>query len=64
MVITSKRGNLDNITTYEHICDTSNDLNNIQPQYITLGSVALVLQGDTGLQIYMANSEKEWILLG
>lgn len=64
MVITSKRGNLDNIITYEHICDTSTDLNNIQPQYITLGSVALVLQGDTGLQIYMANSEKEWILLG
>ena len=64
MVITSKRGNLDNITTYEHICDTSTDLNDIQPQYITLGSVALVLQGDAGLQIYMANSNKEWILLG
>lgn len=63
MLITSKRGALDNIVTYEHICDTTEDLQNINPQYITLGSVAVVLQGDAGLEIYMATSNKEWIAL-
>ena len=63
MLITSKRGAQDNIVTYEHICDTTKDLQNINPQYITLGSVAVVLQGDAGLEIYMATSNKEWIAL-
>lgn len=64
MVITSKRGSQDNVLTYEHICDESADLSKIDPHYITLGSVAIVLQGQTGLEIYMANSKKEWISLG
>lgn len=64
MVITSKRGSQDNVLTYEHICDESADLNKIDPHYITLGSVAIILQGQTGLEIYMANSKKEWISLG
>lgn len=63
MLITSKRGAQDNIVTYEHICDTTEDLQKIDPQYITLGSVAVVLQGDAGLEIYMATSNKEWIAL-
>lgn len=63
MFITSKRGAQDNIVTYEHICDTTEDLQKIDPQYITLGSVAVVLQGDAGLEIYMATSNKEWIAL-
>lgn len=63
MVITSKRGQQDNVVTYEHICDTSNDLNLIKPEYINLGSVAIVLQGNSGLEIYMATSNKEWVLL-
>lgn len=63
MLITSKRGAKDNIVTYEHICDTTEDLQKIDPQYITLGSVAVVLQGDAGLEIYMATSYKEWIAL-
>lgn len=63
MVITSKRGQLDNVVTYEHICDTSSDLDSIKPEYINLGSVAIVLQGNSGLEIYMATSNKEWILL-
>ena len=50
MVITSKRGQLDNVVTYEHICDTSSDLDSIKPEYINLGSVAIVLQGDSGLK--------------
>ena len=63
MLITSKRGAQDNIVTYEHICDTTEDLQKIDPQYITLGSVAVVLQGNAGLEIYMATSNKEWIAL-
>ena len=61
--IMSKRGSLDNIVTYEHICDTTADLADINPEYITLGSVALVLKGAAGLEIYMATSEKEWVNL-
>ena len=63
--IMSKRGQSDNITTYEHICDTAADLANIDPKYITLGSVAIVLKGTAGLEVYMATSTKEWVnLLG
>lgn len=63
MVATTKRGGHDNLVTYEHVCDSTADLNNIDPQYITLGSVAIVLQGQNGLEVYMANSSKEWISL-
>lgn len=63
MLITSKRGAQDNIVTYEHICDTTEDFQKIDPQYITLGSVAIVLQGEAGLEVYMATSGKEWIAL-
>ena len=63
MVITSKRGQQDNVLTYEFICDTTADLNSIDPQYITLGSVAIVLQDEDGLKVYMASSAKEWIAL-
>ena len=64
MTIMSKRGNEDNVVTYEHICDTIADLNDINPLYITLGSVAIVLEGESGsLEVYMANSNKEWISL-
>ena len=59
----TKRGQQDNILTYEHICDTTADLQTIDPEYITLGSVAIVLQGATGLEVYMATSTKEWVKL-
>lgn len=61
--IMSKRGQQDNVVTYEHICDAPEDLENIDPQYITLGSVAIVLQDEGGLGVYMATSEKQWISL-
>ena len=64
MVITSKRGERDNVVTNEFICDTTADLNNINPRYITLGSTAIVLKGDNGLEVFMATSSKEWIGLG
>lgn len=63
MVATTKRGSHDNLVTYEHVCDFTADLDNIDPQYITLGSVAIILQGLSGLEVYMANSSKEWISL-
>lgn len=63
MNIMTKRGNQDNMVTYEHICDTTSDLGNISPEYVTLGSVAIVLKGDAGMETYMATSDKEWIPL-
>lgn len=60
MNVMTKRGQQDNVITYEHICDTANDLKNIKPEYITLGSTAVVLQDESGFQVYMANSKKEW----
>lgn len=58
--IMTKRGTQDNIVTYEHMCDTMTDLQNIDPKFITLGSIALVLKGETGVEFYIANSKKEW----
>ena len=63
MTMMSKRGSADNILTYEHICDTADDLQTIDPKYITLGSVAIVLKGAAGLEVYMATSDKEWVQL-
>lgn len=61
MNVTTKRGNADNVITYEHICDTMDDLANINPDEITLGSVAIVLSGSAGeFTVFMANSNKEW----
>jgi len=65
MTIMTKRGQTDNVITYEHICDTTADMDTIDPKYITLGSVAIVLKGSAGLEVYMATSNKEWVnLLG
>lgn len=61
--IMTKRGQADNINTYEHICDTIADLAKIDPKYITLGSIAIVLKGTAGLEVYMATSNKEWVSL-
>lgn len=63
MTVMTKRGQADNVITYEHICDTAADLDNIDPKYITLGSIALVLKGSAGIEVYMATSDKEWIEL-
>ena len=62
--IMTKRGQQDNVVTYEHVCDTAADMADIDPQYITLGSICLVLTGETGgLEVYIANSSHEWKLL-
>lgn len=59
----TKRGQADNVITYEFVCDTLTDLNNIDPKYITMGSVAVVIEGTAGFEVYMANSAKQWINL-
>ena len=62
MNVMTKRGSQDNVVTYEHYCDTKNDLTAIPKDQITLGSTAVVLkdEGDA-MGVYMANSNKEWI---
>lgn len=65
MTIMSKRGNLDNVVTYEHICDTTADMQKIDSKYITLGSTCIVVSGDTGgMEVYLADSNKTWSPLG
>ena len=60
MTIMTKRGIQDNVVTYEHWCDTAADMEKIDPQYITLGSVAVVVNGGTDLEVYLATSDKTW----
>ena len=62
MHATTKVGDQVNVATYEHFCDTATDIKKIDPKEITLGSVLIVLQGESGsMEIYIANSNKEWI---
>ena len=60
MNIISKVGQRDNVVTYEHICDTRADMEKIEPRYITLGSTCIVLSGESGMEVYMADSTHEW----
>ena len=60
----TKCGSRDNIITYEFMCDTIADMNAIENEYRTLGSVAIVLQGESdGLEVYIAGSNKQWTSL-
>lgn len=59
----TKRGNLDNVVTYEFVCDTLADLQQIDQKYLTMGSTALIISGDAGFEVYMVNSQKQWINL-
>ena len=59
----TKRGSLDNCITYEFICDTVADMNAIENEYRTMGSVAVVIEGNAGFEVYMANSRKQWVSL-
>lgn len=59
----TKRGNVDNIVTYEHFCDTKEDMADINPNEINLGSVCVVLEDESEnntLQFYLAKSDKTW----
>lgn len=59
----TRRGSLDNVITYEHYCDTVADLNDIPPSEINLGTIALVVEGTAGLEVYMAKSDKTWVCI-
>ena len=62
--IMTKRGSQDNMITYEHYCDTMEDMNNIDPNEITLGSTCIVVEGESGeLEAYIAKSDKSWNLV-
>jgi len=61
MNIMTKRGSQDNVATYEHYCDTVEDMANISPEYITLGSICVVIKGDNDtLELYIADSNHTW----
>jgi len=63
MTVMTKRGSEDNVVTYEHYCDTVEDMEQIDPRYITLGSVCVVVKGAVGIDVYIAGSDKQWSLL-
>ena len=64
MNIMTKRGNLDNIVTYEHICDSDLDLPNIPQEQATLGSTAITLHNTSGgFAVYMVDSSGNWVPL-
>ena len=61
MNVMSKRGSQDNVITYEHYCDTTADMENIDPKYITLGSICVVIRGENDLlELYIADSNHTW----
>ena len=57
----TQRGSQDNVVTYTHFCDAAEDMENIKPSEITLGSVCIVLEGDNGFSAYIAKSDKTWV---
>ena len=60
----TKQGSRDNVITYEFMCDTLADMNAIESEYRTLGSIAIVLQGESeALEVYICDSTRQWIVL-
>lgn len=60
----TKQGSRANTMTYEFMCDTIADMNLIENEYKTLGSIAIVLQGESdGLEVYICNSSLQWTAL-
>ena len=59
----TKHGSQDNQVVNEFVCDTAADLPLIDKCDVTLGSVAIVLHGDLGLEVYIADSAKEWVAI-
>lgn len=56
--IMTKQGSSDNRLTYEFMCDELEDLATIDPKYITIGSVAVIIDG---FEVFIANSKKQWV---
>ena len=57
----TKRGQADNEVAYEFMCDSVADLTAIDPEYATMGSVAIIIND---FEVYMANSQHQWINIG
>ena len=55
----TKHGSQDNQVVNEFVCDTAADLPLIDKCDVTLGSVAIVLHGDLGLEVYIAENLQE-----
>ena len=60
--IMTKRGSQDNIITYEHFCDTTEDMQNIAPEYITLGSVCVVIKGENDELEMVFSKDKKYTI--
>ena len=56
--VMTKRGEQDNVITYEFMCDSVADLDKIDHQYATMGSVAIVIND---FEVYIANSQGQWV---
>lgn len=61
MVILSKHGNYAvNRATYEYMCDSVEELENIPKDKMNLGSTALVItEGE--LKVFICNGEDKWV---
>lgn len=59
--VMTKHGEQDNVITYEFMCDSVADLTEINPEYATMGSVAIIIND---FEVYMANSQHQWINIG
>lgn len=46
----------------EFVADTKEDLAKL-PRSCAMGSSCLVLQGETGPEVYVKNSQGEWVIL-
>ena len=58
----TKRGSQDNEITYEFICDTLTDMNAIENKYRSIGTIAIVLEGESGsLEVYITDSKRQWL---
>ena len=55
----TKCGSSDNEITYEFICDTLTDMNAIENKYRSIGTIAIVLEGESGsLEVYITDSKR------
>jgi hypothetical protein len=60
MNILIKDGKTINRETFQHICETEEDLNNIPKHQINFGSLAYVI---TTKKLYIADSERKWMVI-
>lgn len=57
-----KTGNVYNYNYKEFVCDTVSDMNDIETEKLSAGSIATVLDADGQQASYILSSEKKWVL--